>query len=52
MYTSRGSLFELETQMIIARELNYLPADEFNQISERITKCRQLINGFINYLER
>ncbi|MFN4254787.1 MAG: four helix bundle protein [Saprospiraceae bacterium] len=52
MYTSRGSLFELETQIVIARELNYLSEEDFNQISQSIIKYRQLINGFINYLER
>lgn len=51
-YVSRGSLFEVETQLIIALELNYLDNEKFSNIEFLIVKCRQLINGFINYLEK
>lgn len=51
-YISRGSLFELETQTVIAFELTYLSKDDFDKISEQVVKCRQLINGYINYFEK
>lgn len=51
-YISRGSLFEVETQLLIALELNYLEISQFNTLENQIIKCRQLINGFINYLEK
>jgi four helix bundle protein len=51
LYISRGSLFELESQLIIAFELNYILQEPYDQLNEQIIKCRQLINGFINYYE-
>lgn len=52
MYTARGSLFELETQIVIAHELAFIPAFDFDNLHSQIIKCRQLINGYINYLEK
>jgi four helix bundle protein len=51
LYTSRGSLFELETQYIIAHELLYITIEDFNTLTNQVIKCRQLINGYINYLK-
>jgi len=48
-YVSRGSLFELETQLYIALELKYLSENEFNEANEKIIDCKKLIHGFINY---
>lgn len=33
-----GSLFELETQLIISEQLNYLTHKEFSEVSESINK--------------
>ncbi|MCC6459788.1 MAG: four helix bundle protein [Saprospiraceae bacterium] len=52
MYTARGSLFELETQILIAHELNCIAEPTLSAILSKIIKCRQLINGYINYLEK
>ena len=52
MYTARGSLFELETQVVIAHELSFMPENDYKDLNLQILKCRKLINGFISYLEK
>jgi four helix bundle protein len=51
-YTSRGSLFELETQIVIAFELAYITSEDYDKVLQQVVKCRQLINGYINYFEK
>ena len=48
LHISRGSLFELETQLILAEDLNYLK-DQTNGIHLEIERMKKLLNGFINY---
>jgi four helix bundle protein len=45
---ARGSLAELETQLIVAQELNMLPKDE--QIWSNIAETWRLVQGLINRL--
>ncbi|MCX2679474.1 four helix bundle protein [Galbibacter sp. EGI 63066] len=52
LHISRGSLFELETQVYIAFDQNYLEENKLNEILEQITACKRLINGFINYYKK
>ncbi len=49
LYISRGSLYELETQIYLALDLGFMNQDEFDTIQNSITKCKKLLNGFINY---
>lgn len=48
LHIARGSLFELETQLILASDLNYIPSDINESLSE-IERVKKLLNGFINY---
>ena len=48
-FVSRGSLYEIETQIIISFELGYINKDEQTAILEKIKACKRLLNGFINY---
>lgn len=48
LHIARGSLFELETQLILADDLNYLDSDRTTILSE-IERVKKLLNGFINY---
>lgn len=52
LHISRGSLYELETQLIIGLRLNYLLPETFETISLLIANCRKTLNGFINYYEK
>jgi four helix bundle protein len=51
-YISRGSLFELETQIYIAFDQNYINEELLNNSIENITTCKKLLNGFINYYQK
>ena len=44
---SRGSLLELETQIIIAKELNFISMISFNTIQGLITEESKMLNAFI-----
>ncbi len=50
-YISRGSLYELETQILLSFDQNYCTEIELNQILEKITTCKKLLNGFVKYYE-
>lgn len=43
-----GSLFELETQVIIAHELNLLTDDNFNTLDSKISDLQKMTIGFKN----
>ncbi len=49
---SRGSLFELETQLIIANRLKFIKNETlFSELMNQITEESKMINSFINKLE-
>jgi four helix bundle protein len=48
-YIARGSMYELETQLILANDLNYLKEESFVLLKEQVIRCKKLLNGFINY---
>jgi four helix bundle protein len=47
---SRGSLFEIETQIAIARRLNYIRAEPCDAILLQVSRVGQLLNGLIRAL--
>jgi four helix bundle protein len=49
LYIARGSLYEIETQIILCFEMNYINEPKHNEILSQITECKKLLNGFINY---
>ena len=48
-YIARGSLYELETQIHISKDLEYITSEELQTILTQTTTCKKLLNGFINY---
>ena len=48
LYVSLGSLAELETQLLLSRDLGYAQNEEINQ---RVERVRKLLLGLINYLK-
>jgi four helix bundle protein len=44
---ARGSLTELETQLIIAFELNFIEKDKYDKLIELITEEAKMLNSFI-----
>lgn len=51
LFISRGSLYEVETQSIIASDLGYCSENELNVLIHQTTICKKLLNGFIRYYE-
>ena len=50
---SRGSLFELETQLIIAKNQNFIKNDDlYDVIMNHIFEESKMINSYINKLEK
>jgi len=49
---SKGSLYELETQLYLCTDFMYINLSEFQDTMLLITECKQLINGFMNYYRK
>src|SRR5664279_26000 len=47
---ARGSLFELETQIIIAKELSYIAPEIHGRVTEQITEVARILNGLLTSL--
>mgnify|MGYP001251838552 FL=1 len=47
---SRGSLYEVLDQMIIAKEEGYISENELHEIRIDILDAIKILNGYINYL--
>lgn len=45
---SRGSLFEVKTQLVIASELGYLDGESMKVASAKIAQMGRLLNGLMN----
>ena len=45
---SQGSLAELETQLLISSDLNYI--DSKHDVFKQITTVRKILSGYFNYL--
>lgn len=48
---SIGSLFEIETQLIICEELNFLTSENLKDIFELLNKEARMINSLINKIK-
>ena len=48
-YISRGSLYEVECQMLLAKELGFIGEVSFELTNLNIQKCKMILNGFIAY---
>jgi four helix bundle protein len=47
---SRGSLYELKDDLIIAQDEGYVTGSEYEEGIQKFEKCVLLLNGYINYL--
>jgi four helix bundle protein len=44
---AKGSLFEVQNQLLIAKDLEYLSVKEFDIIDTEIVECLRLISGLV-----
>ena len=51
LYIAHGSLAEIETQLIIARNLNYLSLSELEPLNEKMIIIRSQLSGLIKHLK-
>ena len=49
---ARGSLFELESQILIAKNLNYVEEGEAASLLARIHELGKILNGLLKALDR
>ena len=49
---ARGSLLELETQIIISKELNLINENKYNNITSLITEENKMLNAFIKSISK
>ena len=49
---SRGSLYELETYLILCADIGYISEDVCNQLLDHVNECGKILNGLINYYEK
>jgi four helix bundle protein len=47
LYIARGSLYELETLLILANDQKYI--DDISEVIDLLTETRKILNGLINY---
>ena len=52
LYISRGSIYELETQLIVALRLDYVKNDSYQLTQNLLTECIKLLRGIINYFKK
>ena len=50
LFNARGSLLELETQCVIARELGYVPADAYENMRAHTKDVGRSLAGLLNSL--
>ncbi len=52
LHIARGSLYELETLLNIAVMVEIISEDDFKAMLPSLEKSMQLLNGFINFMEK
>ena len=52
LYKARGSLMELETQILIARDLNYLDEFTSRSLSTHTLEVTRILNGLIKRFQQ
>ena len=49
---SLGSAFEVETQLLIAKNIAYIDNDTYNQIIQRLSEIERQLHGLINKIRK
>lgn len=52
LFVSRGSVYELETQLFVAMQQGYVQDNESENIFRQFETCKKLINGLINFYKK
>jgi four helix bundle protein len=49
---ARGSLYEVETQVVISRKLGYITVEQQESLSDALSELGRILNGLITSLQR
>jgi four helix bundle protein len=49
---ARGSATELESQLLLAKDIGYLNEEAFDMTRERLNKVGRLVTGLLKYLQK
>ena len=49
---ARGALYELQTQLLFAERLDYLPGEQSSELLEQSDECGRMLAGLIRSLEQ
>ena len=52
LFIARGSIFELETQITLCKEIFNIDNTSFETLWQKLQNSKMLINGFINYYQK
>jgi four helix bundle protein len=52
LYISKGSLQEVETQLYLSFDLEYISREDLDIILKKVISNKKLLNGFINYYKK
>ncbi|WP_298766685.1 four helix bundle protein [uncultured Polaribacter sp.] len=52
LYIAKGSLQEVETQLYLSFDLEYISEKELKTTIEKVISTKKLLNGFINYYKK
>jgi four helix bundle protein len=47
---ARGSLYEVQTQLLLAQDLGYLTVEQAEPVEHEVIQCRQLFHGLLRSL--
>lgn len=50
-FIARGSVYEIETQLYLSYDLNFMNETDLQVLLKRLETTRKLLNGFINYYQ-
>lgn len=48
---ARGSLFEVDTQLLIAQRMGYLDQSDYQQVEDKLAETGRVLAGLINSIE-
>lgn len=48
-FMSKGSITELQNQLLVAKDVDYLPKDKFQEIAKQTNRVHKLINGLLKF---
>lgn len=49
LFISQGSISELDTQLLIANNLNFLSKDDYVELAEKLVSIRKMLAGLIKF---